>query len=121
MHLQQPEAQHLAVSLRYTVRHDQHEDAVEYLLHASPRLQGRAPQRLRADITDWKEILSGKGLQLQSEDKCADAGETEVYFLLSAFANMAMSRLVGLLRHFSFFCFVKCEERSPDQVKVNVS
>ena len=46
----------------------------------------------RADITDWKEILSSKDLQLQFEEKCAEAGETEVYFLLSAFANMAMSR-----------------------------
>ena len=45
-----------------------------------------------ADITDWKEILSSKDLQLQFEEKCAEAGETEVYFLLSAFANMAMSR-----------------------------
>ena len=45
-----------------------------------------------ADLTDWMEILSSKDLQLQFEEKCAEAGETEVYFLLSAFANMAMSR-----------------------------
>ena len=48
----------------------------------------------RTDTTDWKEILSSKYLQLQFEEKCAEAGETEVYFLLS--------RLVGLLRLFSF-------------------
>ena len=41
----------------------------------------------RTDTTDWKEILSSKYLQLQFEEKCAEAGETEVYFLLSRSAK----------------------------------
>jgi len=45
-----------------------------------------------AEIEDWTAILSSPDLQLQFEEKCAEAGETEVYFLLSAFANMAISR-----------------------------
>ena len=44
------------------------------------------------DISDWTATLSSPDLQLQFEEKCAEAGETEVYFLLSAFANMAISR-----------------------------
>ena len=43
-------------------------------------------------ISDWTATLSSPDLQLQFEEKCAEAGETEVYFLLSAFANMAISR-----------------------------
>ena len=45
-----------------------------------------------SEISDWMEVLSSPDLQIQFEEKCTDAEESELFFLLSAFANMAMSR-----------------------------
>ena len=43
-------------------------------------------------VEDWETALNCPDLLIQFEEKCGEAGETELYFLLSAFANMAMSR-----------------------------
>ena len=43
-------------------------------------------------VEDWETALDCPDLVVQFEEKCSEAGETELYFLLSAFANMAMSR-----------------------------
>ena len=43
-------------------------------------------------MEDWETALECPDLLVQFEEKCSEAGETELYFLLSAFANMAMSR-----------------------------
>ena len=43
-------------------------------------------------VEDWETALDCPDLLVQFEEKCSEAGETELYFLLSAFANMAMSR-----------------------------
>ena len=43
-------------------------------------------------MEDWETALDCPDLLVQFEEKCSEAGETELYFLLSAFANMAMSR-----------------------------
>ena len=43
-------------------------------------------------VEDWESALDCPDLLVQFEEKCGEAGETELYFLLSAFANMAMSR-----------------------------
>ena len=61
-----------------------------YVLHLDYRDEHHSD--FGADITDWEKVLSNSDLQLQFEEKCAEAGGTEVYFLLSAFANMAISR-----------------------------
>ena len=42
--------------------------------------------------SDWASILDDPDLQIQFEEKLAQAAATESYFLLSAFANMAVSR-----------------------------
>ena len=41
---------------------------------------------------DWTSVLDDPDLQIQFEEKLAQAAATESYFLLSAFANMAVSR-----------------------------
>ena len=61
-----------------------------YVLHLDYRDEHHSD--FGGEISDWAETLSSPDLQLQFEEKCAEAGETEVYFLLSAFANMAISR-----------------------------
>ena len=45
-----------------------------------------------SEISDWLEVLSSPDLQIQFEEKCAEAEESELFFLLSAFTNMAVSR-----------------------------
>ena len=45
-----------------------------------------------SEITDWVSVLSSPDLQIQFEEKCAEADESELFFLLSAFTNMALSR-----------------------------
>ena len=61
-----------------------------YVLHLDYRDEHHSD--FGVDITDWAKALSCPDLQLQFEEKCTEAGDTEIYFLLSAFANMAISR-----------------------------
>ena len=61
-----------------------------YVLHLDYREEYHSD--FGQNITDWAQALSNQDLQLQFEEKCYEAGESEVYFLLSAFANMAISR-----------------------------
>ena len=53
--------------------------------------QKRYPFQIH-QVEDWETALDCPDLVVQFEEKCSEAGETELYFLLSAFANMAMSR-----------------------------
>ena len=49
-----------------------------------------------SDSTILKSItVANRVLQLQFEEKCFEAGESDSYFLLSAFANMASVRTLG--------------------------
>ena len=61
-----------------------------YVLHLDYREEHHSD--FGVEITDWAEVLANPDLQLQFEEKCYEAGEFEVYFLLSSFANMAISR-----------------------------
>ena len=61
-----------------------------YVLHLD--YQEESHSDFGSEITDWGEVLSSPDLQIQFQEKCAEAEETELYFLLSAFANMALSR-----------------------------
>ena len=61
-----------------------------YVLHLDYREEHHSD--FGGDIKDWTEALSSSDLQLQFEEKCSEAGESEIYFLLSAFANMAIAR-----------------------------
>ena len=53
-----------------------------------------------ADVSDWASVLDDADLQIQFEEKLAQAAATESYFLLSAFANMAISRDIVAEREF---------------------
>ena len=61
-----------------------------YVLHLDYREEHHGS--FAEEVVDWQAALSNPDLLLQFEEKCLEAGETEVYFLLSAFANMAISR-----------------------------
>ena len=61
-----------------------------YVLHLDYREEHHSS--FGSEVTDWEAALSCPDLALQFEEKCTEAAETEVYFLLSAFANMAISR-----------------------------
>ena len=61
-----------------------------YVLHLDYREEHHSD--FGENIKNWTEALSSPDLQLQFEEKCSEAGESEVYFLLSAFANMAIAR-----------------------------
>ena len=61
-----------------------------YVLHLDYREEHHSD--FGENIKNWTEALSCPDLQLQFEEKCSEAGESEVYFLLSAFANMAIAR-----------------------------
>ena len=45
------------------------------------------------DVADWPGVMGSPDLRIQFEEKCAEAEEAELYFLLAAFAGMARSRL----------------------------
>ena len=61
-----------------------------YVLHLD--YQEESHNDFGSEITDWVEVMSSPDLQIQFEEKCAEAEETELFFLLSAFANMGVSR-----------------------------
>jgi len=61
-----------------------------YVLHLD--YQEESHSDFGSEINNWMEVLSSPDLQIQFEEKCSDAEESELFFLLSAFANMAMSR-----------------------------
>ena len=63
-----------------------------YVLHLDYREEHHSD--FGVDISDWTEALANPDLQLQFEEKCYEAGESDSYFLLSAFANMAIARSV---------------------------
>ena len=68
-----------------------------YVLHLDYREEHHGG--LGEEVVDLEAALAAPDLQLQFEEKCVEAGETELYFLLSAFANMAMSRGLEDLRY----------------------
>ena len=53
-----------------------------------------------SSAADWASVLDDPDLQIQFEEKLAQAAATESYFLLSAFANMAVSRDIVVEKEF---------------------